>query len=547
MQDIDKIPDEVLNMGRMIENVDKIEKITFNDLLTQIGGFGRWNWMLLGFSYISCLLAATSHLSIIYLAYSPHFGIQTNKDGQQFDNKCQAGGDHDQGGVDHDQGGGDHDQGIYMYDSSVFKNTVVTEWDLVCERGAMLPTLTFSYMLGICVAIIIAGALADTFGRRVVVLVMVTTHIISSLLTWLSRSVWMFLVCRMFVGGSIHTAWASLFILLQEITPSQHTTITSGVMVFGWSTGSMLISVLAYFIRDWRTLQLVFFCMSLSMLSYIVVIPESPLWLLSSGRVEDAKKILHKIARNNGKNIEPQLLDKTVEQLQNNIHGNLKRSFVDELKNMRSLFAALVRTPKMRMRTLLLVPTFFAVGMGSYGIHFSSRFANLDIFAVNIIKASTNFLVVVLFMYILHHVDRTKCLLTLYIMTGVVAVSFYLCPTIIRPVVFILAQTLYAGDYYVLDTYVPEILPTHTRNFGFNMLEFVSKIGSALSPFIVDLGGVVEPGIPPLVFGCVLLVSSVSFLFLPETRGKQLPQTITQVEEEQEVTIARKFFAKSST
>lgn len=79
------------------------------------------------------------------------------------------------------------------------------------------------------------------------------------------------------------------------------------------------------------------------------------------------------------------------------------------------------------------------------------------------------------------------------------------------------------------------------------MLEFVSKIGSALSPFIVDLGGVVEPGIPPLVFGCVLLVSSVSFLFLPETRGKQLPQTITQVEEEQEVTIARKFFAKSST
>ena len=61
--------------------------------------------------------------------------------------------------------------------------------------------------------------------------------------------------------------------------------------------------------------------------------------------------------------------------------------------------------------------------------------------------------------------DRTKCLLTLYIMTGVVAVSFYLSPTIIRPVVFILAQTLYAGDYYVLDTYVPEILPTHTRYY----------------------------------------------------------------------------------
>ena len=79
------------------------------------------------------------------------------------------------------------------------------------------------------------------------------------------------------------------------------------------------------------------------------------------------------------------------------------------------------------------------------------------------------------------------------------------------------------------------------RNFGFNLLEFVSKIGSSISPFIVDLGGVMDPGIPPLVFGCVLLVTSVSFLLLPETRGKQLPQTITQVEEDQEVTIARKY------
>ena len=71
-------------------------------------------------------------------------------------------------------------------------------------------------------------------------------------------------------------------------------------------------------------------------------------------------------------------------------------------------------------------------------------------------------------------------------------------------------------------------------------MESVSKVGSSIAPFIVDLGGAVDPGIPPLVFGAVLLLASSCFIFLPETWGRTLPQTVTQVEEEKELTIARK-------
>merc|ERR1712179_158957 len=144
---MNKIAEKVKDNTNVTENVDRKEQTTFNDLLIQIGGFGRWNWIFLGFSYISCLLAATSHLSIIYLAFSPDFRLLTDQADIHFDNECQDGDDHGQDGGDHgqygghhDQDGGDHgqndghhDQGTYMYDSTVFKNTVVTEWDLVCE------------------------------------------------------------------------------------------------------------------------------------------------------------------------------------------------------------------------------------------------------------------------------------------------------------------------------------------------------------------------------------------------------------------------------
>ena len=115
------------------------------------------------------------------------------------------------------------------------------------------------------------------------------------------------------------------------------------------------------------------------------------------------------------------------------------------------------------------------------------------------------------------------------------------------------------------------------RNFGFNLLESISKAGSALAPLIVDLGGQVgwsdhydgnkyfdgaddddgnfygvgDDQLAPApqavfldhsleqdkiiqvavlaVFGGVVLTAALPVLGLPETRGKALPQTVNQV------------------
>ena len=173
-------------------------------LLLQVG-MSCLSWCNLYLPCSSCVLASSNHLSIIYLAYSP-----------SLDTECR-----------------DASNGSYSFDNSVFYNTVVTEFNLVCSKAVLLPTITFSYMLGIAIINLMAGALSDALGRRVLVLVVVTVNIISSFVTWLSPSFWVFLLGRVFVGGSIHTTWAGMFILLQEITPSQHRALTAGVMNLG--------------------------------------------------------------------------------------------------------------------------------------------------------------------------------------------------------------------------------------------------------------------------------------------------------------------------
>ena len=77
-------------------------------------------------------MAAFAHLSIVFLAFKPPTTSPLT---------C----------------GEDWASDNVTFDTSVMRNTIVTEFSLVCDRAAFLPLLTFSYMLAIALANIFAG------------------------------------------------------------------------------------------------------------------------------------------------------------------------------------------------------------------------------------------------------------------------------------------------------------------------------------------------------------------------------------------------------
>ena len=56
------------------------------------------------------------------------------------------------------------------------------------------------------------------------------------------------------------------------------------------------------------------------------------------------------------------------------------------------------------------------------------------------------------------------------------------------------------------------------------------QLGTTLAPFVVDLGGEVHSGLPIAVFGGLMIVAAVTFLFAPETRGRPMAQNIRDLE-----------------
>merc|ERR1711860_3248 len=67
----------------------------------------------------------------------------------------------------------------------------------------------------------------------------------------------------------------------------------------GFQVGEFIYAIAAYFIRDWIPLQLATCIPIVVMVLLYFVVPESCRWLISEGRIEEAKKILNKRAKIN--------------------------------------------------------------------------------------------------------------------------------------------------------------------------------------------------------------------------------------------------------
>lgn len=63
----------------------------------------------------------------------------------------------------------------------------------------------------------------------------------------------------------------------------------------------MALPAVAYFFRDWRSLQLVLCTPAIFQILVCWMIPESPRWLLRKGRDAEAEALLRALAKGNGR------------------------------------------------------------------------------------------------------------------------------------------------------------------------------------------------------------------------------------------------------
>lgn len=422
----------------------------------------------------------------------------------------------------------------WTFDHSIYKSTVVEEWELVCNEKYLMSTVQSTFMAGVLIGALALSELSDKFGRRTISLWSALGFLLSSVAVSFTTHYVAFIVLRFFVAAFGSGLFLPCFVLLMEVVGPEARTIMGMLFQAFFSVGFMLLPFIAYFVREWRNLQLCISVSSALLLLYYWILPESPRWLILQGRYDEAIKVLSAAAKTNGGCL-PETED------MNYLLGKMKTA--GDKKETQSVFSkvigacrgfmTLLRTPNMRRRCLIIFFAWFVVSMVYYGLTFSGGNINASIYLMVFFSGAVEIPSYLLVVWTLKVYGRRLNLCALFIICGAACLLILAVP---KEQVWLNITLATVGKFFnssafaVAYIFSAELVPTGVRNISVGTSSMCARIGSGIAPFIVDLMGDLHYTLPSTVFGLLSVSAGLLALLLPETSKIRLPETVAEVE-----------------
>ncbi|XP_073112787.1 monosaccharide-sensing protein 2 isoform X2 [Elaeis guineensis] len=156
-------------------------------------------------------------------------------------------------------------------------------------------------LIGATIITTFSGAVSDWFGRRPMLIAAAVFTFLSGLVMLWSPNVYILLLARLINGFGVGLAVTLVPIYISETAPPEIRGLLNTLPQFSGS-GGMFLSYCMVFVMslmsnpDWRVMLGVLSIPSLIYLALtIFYLPESPRWLVSKGRMVEAKKVLQRL------------------------------------------------------------------------------------------------------------------------------------------------------------------------------------------------------------------------------------------------------------
>ncbi|OGE50983.1 hypothetical protein PENARI_c015G08422 [Penicillium arizonense] len=178
-------------------------------------------------------------------------------------------------------------------------DTIHTEGTLQQQNSQIQGTVIALYTVGGIFGALSCVYLGDLWGRRKVIFITNFVTIIGAILMATSFQFAQFIVARLVLGLGIGGYVATVPVWQSEISPSHKrgsNVVTDGIFVGLGVTLALWIDLGFFFVKDnsvsWRFPLAFQVVMSVTAMIFITMLPESPRWLIKTGKVEEGRKVL---------------------------------------------------------------------------------------------------------------------------------------------------------------------------------------------------------------------------------------------------------------
>nr|CAB3266147.1 organic cation transporter protein-like [Phallusia mammillata] len=401
--------------------------------------------------------------------------------------------------------------------------TVVTKFQLVCDRAWLKPMLTSIYMAGKMIGGLFCGYMSDRFGRRIAFLVFTFGQYAASIITGFSTNVTMYAVFLLISGLFAVGNFEVMVVLGTEMVRIERRSFAYFCAEFGFALGYMLLALLTYLFVSWRWFLV--FCGLIGVLHipFFWLIDESHVWLLATGQKDEAEKILRKIANYNG--IKSSDKSATLALIEDKISEDLhSETICSTLQHLRKAWFLIGRLVIVLLSWNIVTMTYYVIALNNDNLS-GDRY--LNVFYGSLTEMGSCFI----YYFGVTHLGRRNSYMTFMFIAsaGVVAAPFLAkwhgSASVVATMV---AKLTISVSYNIIYVHNGELFPTNIRNSVLSLSSGSSRIGGMIAPVIIFAGESGDTTVPSICMAVAIFMSALSYLLMPETKNTKLPQTIDE-------------------
>ncbi|GIX86210.1 solute carrier family 22 member 13 [Caerostris extrusa] len=339
------------------------------------------------------------------------------------------------------------------------------------------------------------GVIADKFGRKNVMMSASFVMLISSIGVSFAPNFGLFSFLRFITAVAVSGLFQTGYILAVEFIGTSKRLICANIMQIVFAIGELVLSLVAYFVRKWRVLEL----------------------------HSKAKKTILKAAKWNNATI-PEHLLRAAE------YTNVDPEFEERQQSSSPL--DLVRTPKIRKWSMNIFFNWIVNALVYYGLSLSTGHLSGNIYGNFAILAAVEIPAVLLATWALTYCGRRYVLCTVMVFGGISCGATVFVPQYLQwmsTLLAVLGKSAIAASFAIIYIYSAEIYPTVLRSTGIGFSSMFARLGGIIAPIIIQLRKVYSP-LPMIIFAIASIISGFLALALPETHNRQLPESIEEVE-----------------
>lgn len=161
-----------------------------------------------------------------------------------------------------------------------------------------------AYLAGSVLGAIIFSYLTDRQGRKKWFTLTLLLYLAATVMTAFSWNLWSFMICRFLAGAGIGGEYAAINSAIDELIPARVRGHTDLAINGSWWLGTILGAMLTIPLLNpalvseqigWRLCFALGAVLGLAMILVRRLLPESPRWLMTHGRIDEAEQIVREV------------------------------------------------------------------------------------------------------------------------------------------------------------------------------------------------------------------------------------------------------------